>query len=148
MRDFDRPLDETGLADAEATGIAMRAQGYVPELTLCSNAVRARQTLEGIAGYADTGRVLYFDDLYREDAAGYLSIIRKSGNVDNLLVIGHNPMLEDLAMALAPSGEQCAEAALHAGFPTSGLAIVRFEGRLSEAALGNGYLEAVLTPPL
>ncbi|PWJ85945.1 phosphohistidine phosphatase [Pseudaminobacter salicylatoxidans] len=147
MRDFDRPLDASGLVDAEATGIAMRAQGYVPELTLCSNAVRARQTLEGIASNADTGRVLFFDDLYREDATGYLSIIRKSGNVGSLLVIGHNPMLEDLAMALAPSGEHCAQTALHAGFPTSGLAVLRFEGRLSDATPGTGYLEAVLTPP-
>jgi len=147
MRDFDRPLDASGIADAEATGVIMRTNGYVPELTLCSNAIRARQTLEGIAGNADTGRVLYFDDLYREDATGYLSIIRKSGNVDSLLVIGHNPMLEDLAMALAPAGEPCAQAALHSGFPTSGLAVVRFEGRLSEAVPGRGYLEAVLMPP-
>lgn len=147
MRDFDRPLDAEGTADAEATGLAMRAHGYIPELTLCSNAVRARQTLEGIAGTADTGRVLYFDDLYREDASGYLSIIRKSGSVGALLVIGHNPMMEDLALALAPKGDDDARATLHAGFPTSGLAILRFPGNLSEALPGTGYLEAVLAPP-
>jgi phosphohistidine phosphatase len=146
MRDFDRPLDAEGTADAEATGLTMRAHGYIPELTLCSNAVRARQTLEGIAGTADTGRVLYFDDLYREDASGYLSIIRKSGNVGALLVIGHNPMMEDLALALAPTGDASARATLHSGFPTSGLAILRFLGNLSEAVPGTGYLEAVLTP--
>lgn len=147
MRDFDRPLDAEGTADAEATGLAMRAHGYIPELTLCSNAVRARQTLEGIAGTADTGRVLYFDDLYREDASGYLSIIRKSGSVGALLVIGHNPMMEDLALALAPKGDDDARATLHAGFPTSSLAILRFPGNLSEALPGTGYLEAVLAPP-
>lgn len=146
MRDFDRPLDAEGIADAEAIGLAMRAHGYIPELTLCSNAVRARQTLEGIAGTADTGRVLYFDDLYREDASGYLSIIRKSGNVGALLVIGHNPMVEDLALALAPTGDDDARATLHAGFPTSGLAILRFPGNLSEAVPGTGFLEAVLLP--
>jgi phosphohistidine phosphatase len=147
MRDFDRPLDAAGLADAEATGISMQAHGYIPELTLCSNAVRARQTLEGIAANADTGRVLYFDDLYREDASGYLSIIRKSGNVGTLMVIGHNPMMEDLALALAPQGDEDARATLHAGFPTSGLAVLRFPGNLSEAVPGTGYLEAILMPP-
>jgi phosphohistidine phosphatase len=76
MRDFDRPLDPSGITDAETTGVTMRAHDYVPDLTLCSNAARARQTLEGIAGNADTGKVLFFDDLYREDAAGYLKIIR------------------------------------------------------------------------
>lgn len=147
MRDFDRPLDETGVADAEATGIVMRDQGYVPDLTLCSNAVRARQTLEGIAGNADTGRVLFYDDLYSDDAATYLSIIRRVGSVETLLVIGHNPMMEDLAVALAPRGEEFARATLHAGFPTSGLAVIHFQGALSEASPGKGYLEAVLTPP-
>ena len=50
----------------------MRASGYVPDITLCSNAARARETLEGVAGHADTGRVLFFDTLYSDDAAGYL----------------------------------------------------------------------------
>lgn len=147
MRDFDRPLDATGAADAETTGIAMRDGGYIPDLTVCSNAVRARQTLEGIAGNTDTGRVMFVDDLYSEDAAGYLTIIRKVGSVGSLLVIGHNPMMEDLALALAEDGDDDARATLHAGFPTSGLAVIRFDGSLSEAAPGKGFLEAVLTPP-
>ena len=57
MRDFDRPLDAVGHADAEAIGAAMRAAGYMPDMTLCSNARRARETLEGLAGHTDTGRV-------------------------------------------------------------------------------------------
>ena len=69
-RDFDRALDPSGIADAEAIGTAMRANGYVPDLTLCSGALRARETLGGIASHTDTGRVLYFDKLYSEDAAG------------------------------------------------------------------------------
>jgi phosphohistidine phosphatase len=145
MRDFDRPLDETGIADAEATGLAMRANAFVPDLTLCSNAARARQTLNAIAAHADTGRVTFLDTLYTEDATGYLSIIRQHGN-DSLLVIGHNPMMEDLAMAIAPNGEAQALNAMQFGFPTSGLAVIRFQTRLSEAETGEGYLEAFLTP--
>ncbi|TJW41644.1 MAG: histidine phosphatase family protein, partial [Mesorhizobium sp.] len=61
VRDFDRPLDASGIADAETMGAAMRARDYIPDLTLCSNAKRARQTLEGLAGHTDTGRVLFFD---------------------------------------------------------------------------------------
>ncbi len=53
MRDFDRALEPSGAADAEAMGEAMRTHGYVPDLTLCSTAARARQTLEGVAGRAD-----------------------------------------------------------------------------------------------
>ena len=67
------------MSDADATGAAMRAHDYIPDITLCSNAVRARQTLEGIAGRTDTGRVLFFDRLYSDDAAGYLSLIHSNG---------------------------------------------------------------------
>jgi phosphohistidine phosphatase len=146
MRDFDRPLDPSGITDAETTGVTMRAHDYVPDLTLCSNAARARQTLEGIAGNADTGKVLFFDDLYREDAAGYLKIIRENGCLGSILVIGHNPMMEDLAMAVATDGDEDARATLHAGFPTSGLAVIRFDEGLCEAAPGKGFLEAFITP--
>ncbi|MEO5323747.1 histidine phosphatase family protein [Mesorhizobium sp. CC13] len=146
VRDFDRPLDATGIADAAATGVAMRACGYVPELTLCSNARRARETLEGIASHADTGRVIFTDELYVSDAAGYLDRIREHGRYETLLVIGHNPMMEDLAMAVSGTGDEAALHTLHTGFPTSGLAVIRFPGSLSEAQLGRGHLEAFLTP--
>ena len=146
VRDFDRPLDASGIADAEMMGTAMRARNYIPDITLCSNAKRARQTLEGIAGHTDTGRVLFFDKLYSEDAAGYLSLIRENGNSGSVLVIGHNPMTEDLAVAISGDGEQSARATLNSGFPTSGLAVIRFPGSLKEAAPGNGYLEAFVTP--
>jgi phosphohistidine phosphatase len=146
VRDFDRPLDASGIADAETIGDAMRARSYVPDLTLCSNAKRARQTLEGIAGHTDTGRVLFSDALYSEDAARYLAIIRENGGPGALLVIGHNPMTEDLAMAVSGDGDETARGMLNHGFPTSGLAVVRFNGNLADAAPGTGYLEAFLTP--
>ena len=146
MRDFDRPLDPSGISDASAMGLAMQAGGYVPDLTLCSGAVRARQTLEGIAAHADTGRTLFMDSLYSQDAAGYLTIIQESGSAGSLLVIGHNPMLEDLTMAISADGDEHARVTLNTGFPTSGLAAIRFDLALSHAALGKGYLEAFLVP--
>lgn len=146
VKDFDRPLDESGRADAEATGIVMRTAAYVPDLTLCSNAKRARETLEGVAGQTDTGRVVFLDKLYMEDAAGYLSLIQENGSANSILVIGHNPMMEDLAMAVAGDGDGQARASLNAGFPTSGLAVIGFQGSLAEAAPGKGYLEAFFTP--
>ncbi|MET3581739.1 phosphohistidine phosphatase [Mesorhizobium robiniae] len=146
VRDFDRPLDASGLADAETMGAAMRAHNYIPDLTLCSTAKRALQTLEGVAGHTDTGRVLFLDTLYSEDAAGYLSIIRGNGGPGSLLLIGHNPMTEDLAIALSGDGDEAARAMLNYGFPTSGLAAVRFPGSLANAAQGTGYLEAFVTP--
>lgn len=146
MRDFDRPLDASGWVDAEATGLAMHAGGYVPDVTLCSNALRARQTLEAVAGRSDTGRVMFLDQLYSDDATAYLAILRRNGGDGSLLVIGHNPMMEDLAMALAGDGEGSARATLDSGFPTSGLAVIAFPGNLADAAPGGGFLEAFLVP--
>lgn len=146
MRDFDRPLDEQGVADAEAMGVTMRAAAYVPDITLCSNALRARQTLQGIAGSSDTGRIVFTDKLYSEDAAGYLELIRANGCAGSVLVVGHNPMMEDLAMAVAAGGEAAACSTLAAGFPTTGLAVIRFDDGLSKAEPGTGYLEAFFTP--
>lgn len=124
----------------------MRSRVYVPDLTLCSNARRAKETLEGLAGETDTGKVLFFDTLYSEDAGGYLRLIRDHGGPGSLLVIGHNPMTEDLAMAVSGDGDETARATLNHGFPTAGLAVIRFEGGLAKAAQGTGYLEAFLTP--
>jgi phosphohistidine phosphatase len=63
-----------------------------------------------------------------------------------VLVIGHNPMMEDLAFAVAGNGSEIACAALNSGFPTSGLAVIDFPGSLVSAAPGKGYLEAFITP--
>ena len=146
MRDFDRALDASGVADAQLMGAVMRVRDFVPDLTLCSNARRARQTLEGLAGHTDTGRVVFLDALYSEDAAGYLDLIRANGAPGSLLIIGHNPMMEDLAIAVSGAGEDGAREMLNYGFPTSGLAVVRFDIPLSCAEQGAGYLEAFLTP--
>ncbi len=146
MRDFDRPLDDRGRSDANALGSEMRERGYVPDLTLCSGAVRARQTLEGVTIQADTGRIVFLDKLYCEDAAGYLEIIRANAEHGSILVVGHNPMMEDLACAVAGGGEPAAMHALSLGFPTSGLAVVAFPGGLEDAGPGGGYLEAFHSP--
>lgn len=146
MRDFDRPLDETGTADSEAIGEAMAAAGYVPDMTLCSGAVRCRQTLAGVAAKSDTGKVIFSDQLYITDAAGYLDMIREQNGADSLLVIGHNPMTEDLALALAGSGDEAARSVLNMGFPTAGLAVVHFDGGLAAVAPGKGRLDAFISP--
>lgn len=146
VRDFDRALDDIGHRDAEEMGEVMALNGYVPELTLCSGALRARQTLAGIAAKTDIGKVVFSDTLYMTDAAGYLDLIRERTNTSALLVIGHNPMMEDLALAVSGEGDEMAKSSLNAGFATAGLAVINFEGPLANAALGKGRLDAYITP--
>jgi phosphohistidine phosphatase len=146
VRDFDRPLDETGHGDAESTGDTMSINGFVPDLTVCSGALRARQTLEGVAAKADTGKIVFDDNLYMADAAGYLDIIRAHCSADSILIIGHNPMMEDLAMAVSGDGDELAKSTLNRGFPTSGLAVIRFDEGLCAAAPTRGFLESFHAP--
>ena len=146
MRDYDRPLEGSGRVDADAMGMLMREAGYVPDVTLCSGAVRARETLNGIAGQADTGRIEFDDRLYSDDATAYLDLIRARSTASGVLVVGHNPMMEDLATALAGNGDERARGALSQGFATAGLAVIRFDGGLKAAKPGAGYLEAFHLP--
>lgn len=146
MRDFDRPLEDIGQADAQAMGSTMHRLGYVPDMTLCSGALRARETLQGIAAEADTGRVVFCDRLYSEDAAGYLELIRENASSGSILVIGHNPMMEDVATAVSGDGDPEASALLDLGYPTSGLAVIEFAGGLETVAPGGGFLAAFHAP--
>ncbi len=146
MRDFDRPLDEAGTRGAVAAGRAMRERDYAPDLVICSSARRARETLDGVARVLDTGRIIYTEGLYSTDAAGYVDIIAEAPKAESLLLIGHNPMMEDVAMALSGDGDETANGSILNGFPTSGLAVIRFAGALSFVAPGKGYLEAFVTP--
>ena len=72
MRDFDRPLEPLGRCDADAIGAAMRAHSFIPDLVLCSSAKRARETLDWVARHTGEARVIFSDNLYSTDAAGYV----------------------------------------------------------------------------
>ena len=147
MRDFDRPLDANGRRDADAIGGAMSAARYIPERVVCSNALRARETWEAVARHLRPSRdVIFTDQLYITDAAGYANLILEQGHMASLLLIGHNPMIEDVCFALAESGKEAAIAARASGFPAGGLAVVAFPGSLAESRPGGGRLDAFLAP--
>lgn len=145
-RDYDRALDPSGKADAELIAAAMLLGGHVPSRVLCSGAKRARDTWEAAARHLPVDDVRFFDGLYSSDAGGYLEIIRENGGDGSALVVGHNPMMEDLAMALSHDGDAAALNAVAGGFPTSGLAILRFSTPLDRIAPEDGYLEDFLDP--
>lgn len=128
-------------------GEQMAAKGLVPDLVLCSTATRARDTWLGVAEAIGPmeDRVTYTDDLYFADSAGYLEIARNAQEAESVMLVGHNPMMEDLAEALTGSGDDAARDILSSGFPKTGLAVIAFDGPLSEAAPGRGRLEMFLT---
>mgnify|MGYP003382529356 CR=1 FL=1 len=147
MRDFDRPLDSSGYADAAAVGAIIVAENYIPDRVICSSARRARETWDAVGKHlARSIEVIFTDQLYITDATGYVNFIRDNGAADSLLIVGHNPMIEDVCFALAASGEESATNARSSGFPACGLAAIGFPGALTEAGPSRGYLNAFYTP--
>jgi len=145
-RDYDRALDPGGRADTELMAAAMLLGGHIPARVLCSGAKRARDTWEAAARHLPVADVRFFDGLYSSDAGGYLEIIRDNGDDGSVLVVGHNPMMEDLAIALSNDGESAALDAVAGGFPTCGLAVLRFSTSLDRIAPEDGYLEDFIDP--
>ncbi|QKV17683.1 SixA phosphatase family protein [Oricola thermophila] len=147
MRDFDRKLDERGREEARAMGHLMKRRGLVPDRVICSTAVRAVETLDAINPSLHLEDVTtYEQNLYATDAPGYLEIASATDFDGDVMLVGHNPMLEDAALALSADGDEASLEHLHMGFRTAGLAIIRFDGPTSTFATDTGYLEAYLTP--
>jgi len=96
-----------------------------PELVLCSSAVRARQTLAPIAAAMDLEeRTEIESGLYGAPAEQLLARLRTvEDRVTSVLLIGHNPGLQDLALDLAGEDREV-RTRLREKFPTAALAEV------------------------
>ena len=130
--DFDRRLSGRGLKAAALMGEHLRERGVLPGHILCSPAGRARKTLECMGeGFADCPGSDFFDDLYLATPETLLSRIADVGEeVASLLVIGHNPGIEEVAVALARrgAGSPGALTGLAGGFVTAALAVFEIDG--------------------
>ncbi|WP_295806591.1 histidine phosphatase family protein [uncultured Nitratireductor sp.] len=148
MADFDRGLTQSGRADTKALGQRMRAANLLPDLVLCSTAKRAVETLDGVALtlFQGSPKTRYLAELYNSDAIDYLHAVREAPSVETLLVVGHNPMMEDLAFELPATGDDEAVKNAASGFPTCGLAVIGFSSSLANIRRKSGRLEAFLKP--
>ena len=102
--DHDRPLKRRGKQAAKKIGYAVRERDLLPDLILCSTARRARGTarrFQEAAGYR--GEVVKTRKLYFTSVKRHLNAIAKeAGNSSDqrVMIIGHNPDLEDLVEAV------------------------------------------------
>jgi phosphohistidine phosphatase len=110
VADQERALARRGRRDAKRIAEYLVQLGIEPELVLCSTAERARQTLERVrAALGATSTVRLEAVLYAASAEALLKRIRLvPEEVASLMLIGHNPGLQDLALALASAGPEVA----------------------------------------
>jgi phosphohistidine phosphatase len=114
LADHDRPLNSRGLRDAPAMGQRLVEAGLSPQRILASDATRAVQTAQLVAGACGyRGAVAYLADLYAAPPAAYLSALAAlPDDVDTAMVVGHNPGLEDLVQQLCGGANAMPTAAI------------------------------------
>lgn len=114
VADHDRTLSPRGKRDAPRMGKHLRAKQLVPDLIICSTAKRARKTAKLVAeacGYE--GEIRLEEDLYLAEADAYLDVLREAPEeCQSVMVVGHNPGLEELLETLTGGAEALPTAAL------------------------------------
>jgi phosphohistidine phosphatase len=154
-RDQDRRLDERGLRDAAEMGGWISRHPPFPDCVFVSPAMRARQTWDiawaAMKGLGPQPAVDEVPDLYGADASQLLAAIRAASASDpkRLMLVGHNPGMHELALALTAVGEGSARTALGDNLPTSGLAVLDFAtDDWDDVAFRRGRLVLFVTPKL
>jgi phosphohistidine phosphatase len=131
LDDHDRALAVRGMHDAGAMARYMRKNGFLPELVLSSTSARTRQTTELALREFDAA-VEYRGTLYLAEAGKILAAVQSAPQaVSGVMMVGHNPGLEDLANLLAREPVRRKERArrdvLEEKFPTAALAVLDFD---------------------
>ncbi|MFB2552115.1 SixA phosphatase family protein [Ensifer soli] len=145
MRDFDRELDDGGFADADVIADRLADLRLVPERILCSTARRCRQTADALKrSMSEDLDIRYVDSLYSGGMTVYRDLIAGQPDIASLMVVGHNPVLEELLRELvAPAriGEERPGA-----YPPAGLAVIDFDRPPAEGDWPFGRLSLWIEP--
>jgi phosphohistidine phosphatase len=120
-QDFDRPLAPRGREDAPVVGKALADAGAEPELALVSAAKRTRETWELVSAAFPGVEARFLDELYDATAETLLHLVEHA-KVARLMIVGHNPGLQELAIRLARRNTPL-DAAVRAKFPTCAAAL-------------------------
>jgi phosphohistidine phosphatase len=131
--DHDRALNARGQHDAPLMGAEMHHRRYIPDLALCSTARRTVETWAGVVAEFDSPpRVEFLDALYLASPKAILKLVQSSDDeTGTLLVLGHNPGLEDCAAQLTrkpvTQDERAVLEQMRDKFPTCALAVLEFD---------------------
>jgi len=150
LADFERPLNRRGQEAAPKMGYYLRERGLLPELVLCSAARRAQETWDLVA--RELGREIPIKiqrSLYLATPSRLLAAIRRQPpEIETLMLVGHNPGMENLSARLAgPGSKKKALASLREKFPTGTLAVFDCDiADWSDLTEGGGQLVRLVKP--
>ncbi len=149
LRDFERPLNSRGHADAPAMGRCLHEAAYRFDYVLSSPAQRARETVLAVCretGFSEA-EIQWRSEIY---LAGHTDLLRALGRVppgaQTVLLVGHNPGLEDLVSHLA--GRSQLRAFAHNGklMPTAAVAVLTLPDDWTDLPPRGAKLELLIGP--
>lgn len=136
--DRARELTSRGRRDSRSAGSWLRENAITPDVVLASPAARARASADIVCGVLDgTPDVRIEENLYGASAAEVIETIAATARDARIvLVVGHNPTMEELAHAL--QADPADPWAPH--LPTAGLAVLEVPGEWADLAMGSTEL--------
>lgn len=149
LRDRDRPLAARGRRAAPLMGRVLVERGLIPDRVLVSTAKRTTETWAlARAGHPELPEGMAEPRIYEAPAFLLANVIRETPDaVRTLLLVGHNPGMEDLAFELVGSGDEAARTRLSRKYPTGGLAVIGLDlDSWRDIARHGGRLEAFVVP--
>jgi phosphohistidine phosphatase len=148
LADEERPLIEKGRLAMAAIAEFAAARRLAPDLALVSPSLRTRETWELLLpAFRSPPRHRIEPRLYAAAAERVLYLVREtSADVPTLLLVGHNPGLEDLARHLIGSGDTDALIRFGGTMPTASFAVIDLAGDWADVQPRTGRLEIFVTP--
>jgi phosphohistidine phosphatase len=142
--DRDRPLAKRGRRDAPRIGRWLREHGYQPDVVVCSDARRARQTWDLVAPELGGSPAVRFEPrAYAASAQSLLYLAQElPSQYGTALFIGHNPGLSELATSLTADHGP----GPHLSLPTAAVAVLEFQGDWPTLTPGEARLTSLTTP--
>lgn len=140
LRDFDRPLNKRGQRAAPLVGEFMKERDVRPDLIISSPAVRARQTAALVVERGGLQAELRYDErIYEADVPALLKVVSQIDEAaETVLLVGHNPGLQELLKFLTGEEQE---------FPTAALALISLEpDKWSNVEQRSGRLKWLVTP--
>ena len=129
LTDQARPLNARGERAAHLMGVYVKQAGLVPDLILCSSAERTRQTASlMLKAVGCEVPVQHHDSLYLAAAEDIMeALLAVPDDVKSVMVIGHNPGMEDAALGFSVDDGANIRADMTGKYPTGGLAVIDFD---------------------
>ncbi len=147
--DFSRALSERGIRDARQMGRWLVEGGYLPSAILSSPSRRTRQTLELVADGSSLdldARTEWKDELYHASAGTLRTLLRRAGRRPTLMLLGHNPGLEELLAFLVDDDRMLGGYGKR--FPTAAVYVLDVVGELADVQAGCARIIAHQRPKM